>query len=62
MADEIIKEVRRAKDEIAAEFKYDVAALAAHLKQKEQNKDSQKEYSSEKDSPSALVESSEKHK
>ena len=61
MADEIIKEVRRAKDEIAAEFNYNIAALAANLKQKEQNGNSEKEYPSKNESPSALADSSEKH-
>ncbi len=38
MADEIIEEVWRIKDEIAREHGYDVERLAAHLRRREQER------------------------
>ncbi len=35
MTDEIIREVRRAKDEIAKRFNYDLEALAVELRKKQ---------------------------
>ncbi|MGD0654945.1 MAG: hypothetical protein ABSA16_11410 [Thermoguttaceae bacterium] len=36
MSDEIIQEVWRSKDQIAKEFNYDIAALAADLQRQQQ--------------------------
>jgi hypothetical protein len=36
MTDEIMREVRRAKDELAKRFNYDIDALAAELRRRQQ--------------------------
>ncbi|MBN2528326.1 MAG: hypothetical protein JXR76_18195 [Deltaproteobacteria bacterium] len=61
MTDEIIKEVWCVKDEIASEFNYDIAALAAYLNKKEQSEGAKKEYPSEKGTPSVLADPREKY-
>ena len=37
MTDEIIREVRRAKEELAKQFNYDIDALAAELRRRQEN-------------------------
>lgn len=37
MTDEIIQEVWRAKDELAKQFNYDIDALAAELRRRQEN-------------------------